>query len=123
MTETASKSTIVKLMPDWGIGPLWVSIDGGIYDPYDTDDITEVISVSSELRHDIATWDGRFQATLDDDDPASSGFPTREAETAFIEDGRVLAGRLRAELPGDVIVEYATIEGTAWRVDDGDQPM
>lgn len=87
MTETTKKPTIVKLMPDWGIGPLWVSIDGGIYDPYDTDDITEVVPLSTELRHDIAAWNERFQATLEDDDPANSDFPTREAAEQFVADG------------------------------------
>jgi hypothetical protein len=118
MTETTSKPTIVKLMPDWGIGPLWVSIDGGIYDPYDTDDITEVMSVGGELRGDIAAWDHRFQEILDENDPVNSDFPTPEAAERFLADGRALAQRLRTELPSEVIVEYGTIEGTVWQISD-----
>jgi hypothetical protein len=121
MTDDSALPTVVKLMPDWGNGPLWVAINGGISDPYDTDEVTEVMSISDELRDDIAAWDDRFQRTLNEEDPANSRFPTADAQTVFIQDGRRLAHRLRGELPADVIVEYGTGDGVTWRIDETDQ--
>jgi hypothetical protein len=117
MTDTTNQQVAIRLMPDWGIGPFWVSVDGGIFDPYDTEDIADVAALSRELLSDIAAWDDRFQATLNEGDPANSDFPTPQDEETFVADGRELAQRIRAELPAEIVVEYATLGGTRWRID------
>jgi hypothetical protein len=100
----------VKLRADWGTGPLWVSKGDGFSDPYDADDITEVIALSDELRAAIAAWDARFQATYNDEYPPDSAFSTPADETTFIADGRALAGWIKGEVPADVTVGYVPLD-------------
>ncbi|GAA4411024.1 hypothetical protein ACFQV2_39865 [Actinokineospora soli] len=107
--EEPSALMMIKLMPDWGTGPLWVAKDG-VSEPYDTDEITEVLSLSAELRTEIAAWDNRFQATFNAEYPPDSAFPTPEDEAVFIADGRELARRVQTEVPGAVVL-YETIDG------------
>lgn len=117
--EVPPSKITVKLMPDWGAGPLWVA-DGGVSEPYDAEEITEVLPLSAGLRADIAAWDERFQATLDQDDPRNSGtFPTPEDEATFVAEGRELARRVQAEAP-DAVVLYETIDGRMVPLDEPD---
>jgi hypothetical protein len=88
---------------------LWVVIDGGIADPYDADEITEVIHLSSDLVASIAQWDERYQATLNEDYPPDSGFPSPADQERFVADGRELARRIKAEVPSTVRVQYGPL--------------
>ncbi|MGX7824714.1 hypothetical protein ACTG9Q_06450 [Actinokineospora sp. 24-640] len=112
MTETTPLPATLRvdLRPDWGTGPIWVATPNDGYEPYDSEEVTEVLDLSAELRADIAAWDDRNHATLNHDDPPSSGFPTPEDEAVFVADGKQLALRLRDELPG-AEVTYSTIGG------------
>ncbi len=99
---------VVTLMCEWREAPLWVSRDGGIADPYEVDEISEMILLDDSLLRDVADWDARFQATYQPTDPARSGFATNEEKQKFLADGRVLAQRLRDSVDRSAVsVEYA----------------
>jgi hypothetical protein len=117
MAEGMSAPLRITLRPDWGVGPIWVSVAGGATEPYDADEITDVVSLSPELRQAIAAWDDRFHATLNQDIPPESGFSTPEDEAGFIEDGRQLARRIHDELTPEAIVKYMTITGSTIDLD------
>ena len=107
MTDGTNQILTLTLMTDWNTGPFWVAVNDGVADPYDVEDIVEVVPLSAELLDAIAAWDQRFQATLNEEYPPDSGFPTPEEDLAFINQGRELARRLKAEAPAEVVVRYA----------------
>lgn len=82
-----------KLMADYDCHPLW-----GMVDPEIGDVDPASLPLSKELVADLAAWAAAYDATLDRDDPAASGFATPTAEAAFRAEGARLAGRLSAEL-------------------------
>jgi hypothetical protein len=114
---TTPQNLRITLQPEWGTGPIWVAQGDHISEPYDAEEVTDVLNLSDELRSAIAAWDDRFQATFNPNDPPASAFPTPEDETAFIADGKDLAQRIRSEVP-HATMEYATIEGKTVPLDD-----
>ncbi|WP_245975534.1 hypothetical protein [Amycolatopsis palatopharyngis] len=70
----------VSLRFDWRVDPLWVSIDNDIADNYGPGDITEMVSLSAELRAAIAEWNDRMQSTYVEEQPQDSGFSDPEDE-------------------------------------------
>jgi hypothetical protein len=86
----------LKLMADYGCHPLWGTVDPeiGDLDPAS-------LPLSAALVADLAAWAAGFEATLDPDDPAASGFATAEDAAAFRAEGERLAARLSAELGPD----------------------
>lgn len=120
MSHSGQQITI-KLRADWETGPFWVSVDNDLSDPYDTDEITEFVTLSDELLDAIAAWDNRFQSTLDKDVPQNSGIRDAEEKKKFIDDGLRLAQRIKHEAP-HITVEYAPIGGPVTTVEtDADQ--
>jgi hypothetical protein len=105
---------VIKLRADWGAGPLWVSVGDEIPDPYDAEEISEVAQLSAELLYDIAMWDERFQASYNDATPQDSGIRDAAERAAFIEDGRNLARRLKAEVPNSTQVGYVPMDTGVW---------
>ena len=101
-------------MVDWGAGPFWVSANGGISDPYDADEITEIVPLSEELRASVEEWDQRFQSTYNDAAPQESGIRDLAARAAFIACGWELAHRIRGEVPAGVVVRYVDVDGDEW---------
>jgi hypothetical protein len=92
----------IKLMADYQCSPLWW--DGepdrvGDIDPAD-------LGLPVDLCAALYAWAARFDATLHQDDPAASGFPSKAALDAFIEDGRILAQQVRAALGGNAELRY-----------------
>ncbi|AUI64684.1 hypothetical protein [Amycolatopsis sp. BJA-103] len=86
-------------MADYDCQPLWdVSAPGDI-DPAS-------LPLGGETRERIAAWAGRYDDTLDRDVPQRSGFRTEEAARRWLEDGRLLAERIRRELPGSWSLAY-----------------
>jgi hypothetical protein len=104
MSAPAERRIVIKLMPEYGAGSLWVSLDGGIFDVYDVAEITEIVPLSAELLAALAAWDERFQATFNEEYPPDSAFPTPEGEAAFVAEGAELARRIRGEVPDSVTV-------------------
>ncbi|MDQ3405844.1 MAG: hypothetical protein M3548_21025 [Actinomycetota bacterium] len=109
----------VNLQPEWQTGPIWVATGDNFAEPYDADEVTDVLDLSAELREAIAAWDDRFQATFNAEYPPDSAFPTPEDEAAWIAEGKRLALRLRTELP-DAEVSYGTIGGKNIPLDTGE---
>lgn len=83
----------IKLMADYQCFPLWEASPGivGNIDPQD-------LPISSWLKQALMTWAGKFDATLNMDDPASSGFESEDAVNEFREEGDALVQRLQEEL-------------------------
>lgn len=91
---------IIKLMPEYGGTVLWKAgaSDVGAIDPDD-------LPLSHELKKMLRSWGSEYDATLNDEYPPDSGFPTRAAEEAFYAEGERLRGLMQAELG----VEYEII--------------
>lgn len=87
----------LKLMADYSAWPLWLS--GVNVDPAG-------FPISPELQERLEGWSQTYDAILNRDDPASSGFPSPEAELAWEEQGRGLWLDLQDELGAEYIVSY-----------------
>ena len=120
MSAPVERQIVIKLMPEYGAGSLWVALDGGIFDVYDIGEITDIVPMSEGLLDALAAWDQRYQDTLNQEYPPDSAFPTPEDETAFVAEGRELARRLKDEVPAGVTVLYKTLEGREIGLDDDD---
>lgn len=91
----------IKLMADYECFPLW----GTALD--DLGDISpEELPISQELKNSLYEWAERFNAILNIEDPASSGFKNEEEEKLFIDDGYKLAQCLRNELGSEYEIIY-----------------
>ena len=93
---------VLKVSADYQCYPLWDATPGefGNIDPRD-------LPISSELAVRLINWARRFDATLNEDDPVSSGFNSNEDEIEFCNEGRELEKLLQIELG----VEYSVILG------------
>lgn len=98
MSDSSPKN--LKLMADYDCFPLWS------WDCPDYNLDPASLPLSAGLIADLYRWQDRYDATLNRDDPASSGFPTLEAETDFRTDGLRLARRLQTELGSDFQVWF-----------------
>lgn len=91
----------LRLMPDYDCHPLWdVRVDGV------RNIAVDELAISPQLKRELSAWADRYDKTLDRDDPASSGFPSDQAELEFDQEGRHLWELLRKELGADVEVTY-----------------
>lgn len=90
----------IKLMPDYQCFPLWEARSGqvGNIDP-------NTLPISYVLKQQLLDWAATYDATLNMDDPTSSGFLSDEAEAEFKRTGIELENRLRVELGSDFTVE------------------
>ncbi|WP_274561709.1 hypothetical protein [Streptomyces spiramyceticus] len=93
-------STEVRLAADYDCHPVWVRGSDGVRDNI----APAELPVTPRLAADLDSWGDAYDATLNREDPASSGFPDPQAEAAFAERGAHLARELAREL------------GAAWRV-------
>jgi hypothetical protein len=91
-------------MPDYDCYPTWVhdGADDAIFENVAPEDLP----IGRALADELDRWGEEYDATLDRDDPAASGFESPEAEADFAHRGELLARRLREELGGLVPVEY-----------------
>jgi hypothetical protein len=53
MTDEAERQFVITLMAEWETGPFWVSVNGGVDDPYAVDEIGEVVTLSDVLLDEI----------------------------------------------------------------------
>jgi hypothetical protein len=91
----------IKLMADYECHPLWGTT------PEDFGDISpKELPISLELQNSLNEWAKRFDAILNMEDPASSGFNSEAEEKLFIDDGYKLAQRLRNELGSEYEIIY-----------------
>jgi hypothetical protein len=91
----------IKLMADYGCWPLWHYSDeeSGNIDP-------ESLSLSEDLKTELASWASQFDSILSQDDPAASAWPSKDIQSQFVTKGRELATRLQAELGAGTEVVY-----------------
>jgi hypothetical protein len=96
----AMSMTSIKVMTDYHCFPLW---------HYGADEVGEIdptsLLISKELSSSLIDWAAEYDATLNEDDPANSGFLSSLAEADFIEKGLKLAQELKSVL-GNVEVYY-----------------
>jgi hypothetical protein len=90
----------LKIMADYSAHATWLE-EGA---EYNVDPST--LGLSAQLQADLAAWSEDYTATLNQGDPASSGFPNATAERLWIERGRVLARRVAEELGPSAEVRY-----------------
>ena len=95
---------VIKLMADYQCFPLWDAATGSVGN-INPDDLP----ISYSLRSRLMAWAAVFDATLDMNDPASSGFESEEAANDFRIEGVALAQQLQDELGK----AYAVIVPTA----------
>ncbi len=91
----------IRLLADYDCWPLWEASPGRV------DNIDPAhLPISEALGRDLAAWADRFDAILNRDDPAASGFDSPEQAAVFTADGVALAARLRLELGRGWSVEH-----------------
>ncbi|MGC6653822.1 hypothetical protein [Pantoea sp. EEL5] len=92
---------LIKLMADYYSFPLWNNSPGevGNIDPED-------LPLSYELKEELNKWSEKYDSILNDEDPLSSGFTTKEEERMFIDNGYKLAERLQTELGSAYEINY-----------------
>jgi hypothetical protein len=90
---------VIRLMPDYQCFPLWEASPGtvGNIDPAS-------LPLSVPVQERLTAWAGKFDATLNMNDPASSGFATQQVADAFRREGEVLARLLQNELGADYVI-------------------
>jgi len=84
----------IKLMADYECSPLWWDNQPGQIGNVDPAEL----NLSLALCEALWAWAGRFDATLNDADPAQSRFATTSEFEAFVRDGEALAHRVRDAL-------------------------
>ncbi|MGC6389988.1 hypothetical protein ACMV8I_20395 [Ewingella sp. S1.OA.A_B6] len=92
---------IIKLMADYYSFPLWNNSPGevGNIDP-------ETLPLSDKLKERLDNWSEIYDSILNEEDPASSDFLTKEDECMFIQEGTELAKCLQIELGDTYQINY-----------------
>lgn len=88
----------IKVMADYDCPPLWWDKGSPEVGPLDP----RTLGLPANLVAALEAWAAAYDATLDRDDPAASGFPSAAAEQAFHEQGRRLAEQVGAVTGGQV---------------------
>lgn len=94
---------MLKLMPEYGCWPIWTDTPTEDFD-YNINPPT--LGLSAELCAGLEAWAIEFDATLNQDYPPHSAFPSPEARSAFLARGQDLFAHLQRELP-DVAWSFA----------------
>lgn len=89
----------IKLMADYQCWPLWDMSDPDNIEPAE-------LPLSAETIERLLRWSQTFDAILNWDDPASSGFESEQSAAAFEQEGIGLWLQLRQELAPDYEVHY-----------------
>ena len=92
----------IRLAADYQCYPLWKASPGEVGNIAPAD-----LPISAELCEKLMLWAGKFDRTLNMNDPARSGFSSYEAAEEFRSDGLKLAEHLQAELGA----EYSIVLG------------
>lgn len=94
--------TIIRVLTDYYCHPLWVTYPDG-----ELDNIApESLPISRELADSLDRWADEFDAILNEDDPASSGFATPDDERSFNDEGRRLAEQFAREMGPEYKVTF-----------------
>ncbi|WZB62483.1 hypothetical protein WJ970_02615 [Achromobacter xylosoxidans] len=87
------KMKALKLMADYQCFPLWQASTNAVgnVDP-------QSLPISLALQNRLLSWAEKFDATLNADDPARSGFLNESAASEFRAEGEMLVRCLQDEL-------------------------
>jgi hypothetical protein len=90
----------IKLMADYQCYPLWEATPGivGNINPAS-------LPISQNLVNRLNAWAHKYDATLSQDDPASSGFASEQARDDFKKEGGLLALDLQEELGAEYLIK------------------
>ena len=91
----------IRVMADYGCWPLWWDGDGAVGNIAPSG-----LGLSESLLAALLAWAASFDATLNREDPARSGFASREDWQRFHAEGARLAARLAEELGQRASVRY-----------------
>ncbi|CAM3066599.1 hypothetical protein SAXI111661_16620 [Saccharomonospora xinjiangensis] len=118
MIDNNDQAVRARIRFDWGMGPFWIQFSGDpIFYDYDTEEISEVLTLSKELLSDIEKWNARMQDTFDYKEGRNSGIEDPAERGKWAEDGRVLAVRLKREVGSAIAVEYSPFGDTGEEID------
>lgn len=95
----------LRLMADYQCHPLWEKLESGVRNVSPAE-----LPISDALKHALVAWAASYDSTLNQDDPAQSGFPSEREERGFEATGLRLWAALRAELGPTVDVSYFSQE-------------
>ncbi len=95
---------IIKLAPDYHNWPLWAIDDWG-HDNFDP----ATLPLSRQIVERLDVWADLFTQTLNQDDPAESGFSSDEEFRRVEEEGLRLWLELRTQLYPDYQVKYHSL--------------
>ncbi|MFD7903611.1 hypothetical protein ACFV4G_15350 [Kitasatospora sp. NPDC059747] len=96
------KPRVIRVLADYDCYPLWLTGEhSGDLSPGDP-----MLGLTSELIESLEAWSAEFDDTLCREDPASSGFPSKESEERFYEVGYALSRQLAGELGRGWKVSY-----------------
>lgn len=101
MTGNDTELRPIRVMADYGCHPLWLTDELDNVSPEDPR-----LGLTSGLAKRLAEWAEEFDGILCLDDPASSGFPSSEAEASFAQAGEALARQVAQELGSSWKVTY-----------------
>jgi hypothetical protein len=96
-----------ELMPDYHCFPLWELFEDDVPDNPDPAELP----LSVALQEALLDWADTYDATLDDGNPADSGFPSAQAAAEFDDRGRDLWQRLVVEFRDTAVVTYRSVTG------------
>ncbi|GAN00488.1 hypothetical protein U91I_04154 [alpha proteobacterium U9-1i] len=88
---------MLRLAPEYGCWPIWNPEPNDTHD-YNVDPRT--LPISAALCEALEAWADEHYATLNQDYPPDSKFPSLEAEQAWRARGGQLLAQLKSELPG-----------------------
>ena len=85
----------IKLMTDYDCYPLWEEFSDGV------DNIAaSSLPIPESLAERIDAWGDEYDKTMNNEDPAASGFLSEQAMVIFEGEGKALFGELKQELGG-----------------------
>lgn len=91
----------IKVMADYECWPLWWDEAGRVGNVSPSD-----LGLSARLSGELIAWASAYDATLNRDDPLSSGFASSDNQLEFHAHGRRLAADVADELGSDTAVRY-----------------
>lgn len=96
----------IMIESEWGLYPLNVDVNEGLYTPIHPDYFREMFDVPEFVMNALDCWDELFQDVIDWDDPGGSDWKNPALRAAYVEKGREVMKLLRRHIPAEVTIEY-----------------
>ncbi|ASO22440.1 hypothetical protein FHR81_004203 [Actinoalloteichus hoggarensis] len=101
-----ARSIDVSLLTGWQEDPFYYHPEEDRLNNHTIREAQRDLRLPDGLVADLTAWDAEYQDTYRPDDPRNSGFPSEEAEAAWVERGKTLAARIKAESPVALKIDY-----------------